>query len=888
VRALVRRTGVALVALSFALCSVTPPHAATAENDDSETARAVDLLQRGCGTSPGTPLAAPARAVSAARAVTAVARAVTAAAADDASAEPVAQVTNSPEPITSGVPAPSGSPSPTPSPYVGAPVAPNGPQILVPRPASPSPSPGAVTPPPVPSFTPTPSGSPGPVIITPETIPPSSSPKPEPAVSSGPVGLPSPLASASPKPEGEVLDPNSYAILGDRLTGTNKPGEPYDLDGHVNIFYQDGVLGGDHAHYDGTRYIDITGNTFVKNRAGDTTLFADAVRFDQTTQKATLIRGRGESTQGVEQGKLHFSGTTMTTDRAGVTHVERANITTCENPRGGYHLESKTLDVYPGDKAVARSAVLFLGALAIFYLPVVVISLRRDEPGSRRQPGFVPIIGYSQTEGFYVKARIGFSPSDYYYGYYRVEEDTKIGLGLGYVATLIKHDGRRKTDINFFRMKNKIDGSNSNNLQLNDDEIFSRSTRARLALNYTGNYGPLVSLPPQYNLTLALDHGNERGDRQNYSFSRDSTGSQASNNNFGFTDHRSFGTRLSNDFTASYTTSQNIGFPAASTLHYQTLTNFTGRSYDYSLTFDRYDTSIASNVQKEPELKIHPHDPLFPRFKWMPITADYTLGIYSDPQAQPDVDKLGITTARGEARLTFGPALAHVLGSDFSATVTAQQDAYGTGDLKAQIGQQATLTTQLFGHVINTISYTESHVNGPLAEPFKSIDILGQGSKQANDVLRLFNGDVYSLSLTATTFFNRQAQAVGYQLTSRPSPRSTLLLGGSFLPGPGNGFDRTSVELATPFGYQSDLQISTFVNWKAHMRLESKNIYYRHIVGNCYEVRIAYNQDLKQVTATVDLLAFPSRAVNFGIGQTSLGSIIPQSLSTSTFYGPGL
>ena len=67
------------------------------------------------------------------------------------------------------------------------------------------------------------------------------------------------------------------------------------------------------------------------------------------------------TTQGVEQGRLHFTGTTMVTECDGFTHGERANITTCENPHGGYHLEAKTLDMYPGDKAVARSAVLFLG-----------------------------------------------------------------------------------------------------------------------------------------------------------------------------------------------------------------------------------------------------------------------------------------------------------------------------------------------------------------------------------------------------------------------------------------------------------------------------------------------------------------------------------------------
>lgn len=837
-----RRASATAVALSFALSSL--PQAAWAD-DDSDAAHALALLHSGCGMA-------------------------------------VAQVTPSPGPVAA---TPSPSASPTLAPYVGPPSAPGGPQILIPPPASASPG---VTPPPVPTVPPTPSGSPGPVIITPQTVPPGVSPIPAPSASAGPIGAVSPSPSPSPA-AGEILDPNTYAILGDKLTGTDKPGQPFDLDGNVNVFYLDGVLGGDHAHYDGTRYIDITGHTFVKNREGDTTLFADAIRFDTTTQKATLIRGRGESTQGVEQGRFHFAGSTMVTDRNGVTHVERANITTCENPRGGYHLESKTLDVYPGDKAVAHSAVLFLGALAVLYLPIVVISLRQEEPGSRRNPGFLPIIGYDSVEGFYIKARIGFSPSDYYYGYYRVEEYTRIGLGLGYVGTIRRKDGRRQTDINFYHLDSKTGSGSNSNLSIQDQEAFSRSLRGQFGLNYTDNYGPLVTLPAQYDLTAAVDHGDAKGDRQDYSFHRSATGSQASTDDYGFSDHRQFSANFTNDTTVSYTTSQNIGFPGTTTLHYETLTHYTGKSYDFDLTFDRYDTSTPTNVQKEPELAIRPHDPLFPRLRGIPITAQYTIGVYDDPEAQPNgpLAPQGLRTTRGEVRLQIGPALAHAFGSDLSGQVTIQQDAYGTGDLKAQIGQQATVTTPLFGHVINVISYNESQVNGPLAEPFKSIDVLGEGSKQANDVLTIFNRDIYSLALTATTLFNRQAQAVGYQLTSRPSPRSSLMIGGSFTPGPGNGFDQTNVQIATPFGYESDLQFATFIDWKNHGRLVSKNIYYRHVVGDCYEIRISYNEDLKQVTATVDLLAFPSHALNFGLASTSLSSIIPGSFSSTAFTTPG-
>jgi len=835
------RASAALVALVLALVSV-PPATALAD-DTSDQTHANQLLQHGCGVQP------------------------------DPSPFPVAQVTGTPEPTG---PAPESSSSPTPAPYVGKPNAPIGPQTLVPPP--PTPAPGSATPPPLISPSPSPSGSPGPVFIYTQTAPPSSTPEPQPTYASGPISpAPSASPSASPPPGAQQLPPNTYAVLGDKLTGTNKPGEPFDLVGHVNIFYADGVLGGDKAHYDGQRYIDITGHTFVRNRAGDTTLFADAVRFDTTTQQATLIHGRGESTNGVEQGKIHFAGSQIVTDRDGVTHVARAFLTTCENPRSGYHVESKTLDIYPGDKAVGHANVVYLGALAVLYLPILVISLRAEQMGSRRQPGFLPLIGYDAVEGFYIKARIGFSPSDYYYGYYRIEEYTRIGLGLGYVGTIRRKDGKRQTDINFFTQKNKQDGSQSSNFQLTDQENFSRTTRGQFSVNYTGDYGPLVNLPAQIDISAAVDHGSPKGNTQNYSFQRQTSGSQQSTNDYGFTDHQIFSSNFTNDLTVSYTTSQSQGFGTQDTLHFQTLTHYSSSSYDYDLTFDRYDANTTSySVQKEPELEIRPHNPLFPHETLVPITAQYLLGIYEDPTVP-------LQTSRGQAQLQFGPMLAHFLNSDFSAQVTVQQDVYGTGDLKANIAQQATLTTPLWGHVLNTISYDETHANGPLAEPFKVMDVLGDATKEANDVLRLYNDDIYSFSLTASTFFNREAQAVGYELTLRPSPRSTLDLGGTFSPGPGNGFDRTNVQIATPFGYESDLQVAAYVDWKNHMRIEDKNIYYRKVIGDCYEIRLAYNEDTKQVSMTVDLLAFPSYQANFGIGQTSLSSIIPQNFSTTSF-----
>jgi hypothetical protein len=771
-------------------------------------------------------------------------------------------------PSASPSPQPSGSPSPSPS--LPPPVVPFGPGVLVP-PALPSSSP-RVTPPPLPSASPAPSGSPGPTYINPVT--PSPAPTVTAAPTSGPIVVASPSASPIPSP-GETLGPNDYAVLGDELVGNRGTG-PWDLDGHVNILYQDGAIVGDHAHFDGERYIDVTGNTYIRNRSGDTTLTADSIRFDTKTQQAILINGRGVTTEGVQTGRLHFTARNMVTERNGRTHGTRASLTTCENPHGGYHIESKTLDIFPNDKAVLKAAVLFLGPLAIFYLPVVVIPLHRDPETVRRQSGFVPLIGYSSAEGYYIKARIGFSPSNTYFGYYRVEAYTKIGFGLGYVATISRKDGKRVTNVDYFHLKNKFDGSQSSNLNLNDQENFSQRVKATARISYQGNYGPLISLPPSLSVALGMTRTIGK-DSENFNFARQSTGAQFVSNNYGVSDTYAFSPTLTNALTVSYTTnSSNTGLSTTEndSLHFNTDTHFSAKTIDYDLTIDKYNATTPNGINKLPELLVRPHGSLFKNFRAFPTTATFTFGEYSDPG-------VALATQRAETQLNLGPALARTIVGDLSASVNIRQDNYGTGDAKASIQQQLNLSTSIGSHIANTLSYSNQHVNGLGNEPF-TFDTIGGASKNLQEVIRIFNSDIYQLTLQTGTLFNMMAEPVSYQLLSRPFRNVTFIAGGSWTPGAGFGFDRTNFQLALPIGRTMDIQMSTFADWKNKGRLESKTVYLRKIFADCYEVRVAYNQDLKTVNVTVDLLAFPSQAVNFGLGQQT--SIIPQSFASDQFF----
>lgn len=765
-------------------------------------------------------------------------------------------VASAAEPTGSPSPAPTASPMPTPS---FAPTV-NGSGQLYATPF-PNGNGAAVTPPPVPTPTPVSTATNGPVfLVRPSGAPPSIAPVGQPA------GSPAPAPTAAGPTPVPTLPPGEIAVLADKFVGNTKPGKPGDALGNVHIFYQDEVLVGERAHYDGYRTITVTGNPYIINGAKNSIIYADSIKFDTIAQKAELINGRGESTQGVEKGLVYFSARDLKSNANGVAHGDYASVTTCANPRSGYHITGRTIDVTPGDRIVVTKAILWLGAAAVFFLPRVVIPLRQVVNQTQR-PTFFPEVGYNSYQGYYVKVRYGFGRDQYYYGYYRLEYFSRQGLGLGYVAYLAKKNGKRQSSINYYGMHDRIQGVSNHNLTVTDLENFSRTLRANLNFAYVSNYGPLSNVPANTSLSGSIAHTGERA-QQNYTFSRNAVGSQSSTNNVGFSDTRQFRSNLSNalNFTLnSSQTSYGGFFSSNSSAIFNDLLHWSTRGANYQLTFDKSFSRTPYGIDKLPELQIQPS--AFFRHFVFPLSAQFTVGEYAEPQN-------AFNTTRADLGFTLGPALYKIYNSDFNATVNVDQYAYGTGDLKAAIRQNMSLSTPVGSHVVNSLSYNESNYNGPPLVPFQTLDLLpSQNFKTAQDVLRIFNQDYYNLALGFGTTFNRTAGPISYTLNARPSARSYLTLGGSFQPGPGNGFYSTNVQFATPFGRNATLQFLGDVNWKERGRIENKTIYYSRIIGDCYRVNVLYNQAQRTVNVTVDILAFPSHAATFGIN-TAGGQIV--------------
>lgn len=752
------------------------------------------------------------------------------------------------------------TPAPSPTASAAVPNAPLGPGQLY---ATPIPTGAPVTPPPIPTATPTSRASAGPVFLIRGSAAPSIVPNGSPTPS------PSPAPITAP-----TLQPGYVAVLADKFVGNAaKPGAPGDATGNVHIFYQDEVLIGDRAHYDGFKTISVTGNPYIVNNTDTSIIHADRIEFDTIAQRADLINGRGESSQGVEHGLVYFSAKDLKSDEHGVAHGDYANVTTCERPRAGYHITGRTIDVYPGDRLVISKAVLFLGAVAVFFLPKVVIPLRRIED-ERQRPSFFPEIGYNSYQGFFIKAKPGFGRDQYFYGYYRVEYYSRQGIGLGYTAFLSKRSGKRQSSVDFYAIHDRRTQTTTSNLNAQDTENFSQALRAYFAFGYNSNFGPLVNLPPNENFSGSIVHNGSHA-TQNYTFTHSSISTQSATDNLGFTESRTFGPSIQNSLSLNLSSSRtNYGLNNASsnsTGSFNDLLQWSNNTAAYTLTYDKNFARNPYGMNKEPELQIRPYS-FFKHFV-IPIQSTLVIGQYNEPQTP-------LSTSRADLNFAFGPALYHFLGSDLSASVNVHQFAYGTGDMKASIQQYATFSTVISSHVVNAITYNETNYNGPPFVPFNTLDQQPSFNyKSAADVLRFFNSDFYNLSLSFNTSFNRSAQPVQYQLAVRPSRRSYVALGGAFIPGPGNGFFSTNVQFSTPFGNGSTLQFIGDIDWKNKGRIINKSIYWSRIIGDCYELQLQYNQAARQLNLTLNLLAFPSHGATFGLN--SSGSIIPTSFNGS-------
>jgi len=718
-------------------------------------------------------------------------------------------------------------------------------------------------------------------------------------------GPPEPNATFAPAPGPSASAPagvpaGDIRITADRIAG-NAKGD-MTAQGHVHLTTDSVDISGDQAVYTAVdKTVRMTGNVHFVGADGDTAT-AKSLAFNTEKNTFAMFDVAGQTNAVAVQGQpiqgyIYYRGQEVDVAADGHSIIRHGWITTCSLNHVAYHITGKEIEIRPHDRIIAHSSALYLGGLLVAALGIVVLPLSAE--AAHRSSAIAPDFGYNSTEGYFARTYINFYRSPNYYGTYHVDYFQKVGVGLGMDVFFARKDGKGSGYGSFYTLQNNayernLSGQKSSyQAQLSMSRMLGHHVTGSLQFSYSGQSVVASNIPSSTTAGLTFTHA---GARSTTTYIGNLSSSGPSN---------SIGASVNHTINFTPTFSQVVGLQFqgnTNPLNYSRQINFTSDTRFVASAFDgdlEISTSHGTQItqpgplvspfpsplptpmiantngfQKVPELTLRAVPFQISSLR-LPVEVTVTDGIYND---QFDNAPNGIKTSRLDLTTQIGSAFFPVgQSSDVTATATLRQDAYGTGDLLGTVGEDVSLRTLFGTHADNTLSYTSLSVRG--YTPMPSFDS-AFGTDDLGEDLNIYNGNKYRFSATTSYDFHQKfLSPVAYQLLWQPAPLASLSLGTTYDPHGTAGVERPgysplNIALATPIGADDYFQMQSNYDFKLH-GLQNQSYFLTHTVNNCYQVRVAYRQALKEVDFSVNLLAFPNQAANFGIN--SNGPIIAQS-----------
>jgi hypothetical protein len=710
----------------------------------------------------------------------------------------------------------------------------------------------------------------------------------------GATPTPIPVPSGSPGPATPAPSPTPPPgfgqITADRVYG--KTNGDMDADGHVVIVSGDSNITADRAHYDAaTHIVHAAGHVHYLSANGDSAT-AQSLEYDVAHDRIIMDGVEGQTSSVAYQserihGFLYYKGQRIVIDHNGHAVLYKGWVTTCDLHHVAYHVTGKEIEIRPSDRMIAHSPALYLGKYLVAGLGILVVPLNQE--GARRPTAIAPRIGYNSIYGFFIKNYINFYGSPYFYGTYHVDYFQKAGIGLGADFYFARRDGRGSGELTVYNLRSNGYQQSVTGLKnsFSSTLTYQRLFEHHVTLSANASYNSqtlLTSIPPTLSANVNITHNGARSSTS-YGGTATTTGPNSSfgalvNHNISlspvFSENVSLQLQWAQVVSAEGTLLQSSTF--ARSILFMNDTRYSARAFDADLVVstDHGQTSISGpsqtltnpviGLQRVPELTLRSRPFNITNLR-MPVQITLIDGVYDD---QYD----NVTTSRHEINGQLGSAI-YRIGDSATLNVQAgvRQDLYGTGDERGAITEQFSLQKFFGRHADNTLAYQDQSVRG--YTPMRSFDLLS-GFDQINDVLNVYNGSAYRF--TASTnydFKNKYLGSINYQLSVLPTVYSSLLLGDSYDPH-GGGYGPLNITMSTPLGRNDYLQFLGNYDFKLH-GLEGQNYFLTHNVNDCYQIRIAYRQALHELDISVNLLAFPTQALNFGLTGTSL---LPQSFGS--------
>ena len=188
-----------------------------------------------------------------------------------------------------------------------------------------------------------------------------------------------------------------YEIFADKLTGSRKT-RVFRLEGNSRLVGETET---------------VEGAVVIVDFANDTFAFEDG----KARLKPERLEKKVVGDVFVKAGGGAGSPSDFTT--------EHGSLTTCDLDPAHFQLDYDTNRILPGKRAELRHVRLSVLGKTVLGLPMIVIPL------NRRGPKYLPEVGQSVDEGYYVKTRISTPLHGEDYVDTRLDYMTKLGAGLG-------------------------------------------------------------------------------------------------------------------------------------------------------------------------------------------------------------------------------------------------------------------------------------------------------------------------------------------------------------------------------------------------------------------------------------------------------------------------
>lgn len=195
--------------------------------------------------------------------------------------------------------------------------------------------------------------------------------------------------------------------------------------GDIVVTYRDVTISADRLRVNLlTNVVHAEGHVTIE--VGGRRIRAAILEYDLSSRRGRIEQAAADYTGPLVRGTVRIRAAILEGILGGPGVGQDAFCTTCEGPEPVAYLTARELRLYPNDKIVGRSVSVWIGGQRVLTWPYFVIFLRE-----RRASRLLPVLGYSETEGTFLKTFYSYALNSDHYGYLRLDLMERLGIGYG-------------------------------------------------------------------------------------------------------------------------------------------------------------------------------------------------------------------------------------------------------------------------------------------------------------------------------------------------------------------------------------------------------------------------------------------------------------------------